>query len=79
MIIYYKKDFKLVKLKGTQSELIKIYDEIQKMMNNPALMQIQFHAEDKPSEWPNTTPLTSLVIKIGDTPIVYQLKMKQWL
>ena len=67
MIIYYKKDFKLVKLNGTQSELIKIYEEIRKMMNNPALMQIQFHAENKQSEWPNTTPLTSLVIKIGHT------------
>ena len=74
MIIYCSKDFKLVELNGTQRELIKIYEEIQKMMNNPALMQIQFHAEDKPSEWPNTTPLTSLIIKIGDTPICVSIE-----
>ena len=77
MEIFYANDEPAeVTLYGTQSELCEIYNQVRKLIGVSGLNEIQFDAKNSSSELKNYVPLTSLVIKIGDTPICVSIEDK---
>ena len=75
MEIFYANDEPAeVTLYGTQSELCEIYKQVRKLIDVAELNEIQFDAKKSSSEFKNYVPLTSLIIKIDDTPICVSIE-----